>query len=68
MANIINFLLFGMVESFLYLGIPAIVCGEISMLRIRNVHEKLPLEKVLLPIMGIILGMLPVFYIILAIY
>lgn len=68
LAIVIYFLLNGTVNVFLYLGIPAVVIGTISLMRIRKVRDQRHLASILLPVAGIVLGMLPIFFTFLAIY
>ncbi len=53
------FLLSGMVNVFLYLGIPAIVLGVVCLMRVSEQRGHRPLASFILPIAGIILGILP---------
>ncbi len=58
--------LFGPVIAFSYLGIPAIVTGAIFLSRIRNHRRDGRLPAMFEAIMGIILGILPLAFALLA--
>ena len=62
------FLLYGSVDVFLYLGIPAIVTGAISLMRLKKQRDHRHLASIALPVTGIILGLLPIFFTFLSIY
>jgi hypothetical protein len=68
LAIVFLFLLQGTVNTFLYLGIPAIVTGAVSLMRIKKTHIKSHKAGLVLPIAGIILGALPIILAILEIY
>jgi hypothetical protein len=58
LAIVIFFMIPGVVNVFLYLGIPAIVTGAVSMMRLRKKRVRSHIASVVLPITGIVLGVL----------
>jgi hypothetical protein len=67
LSTLIFFLIQGTVNVFLYLGIPAVVIGVICIMKLEKLRDQRRLDRVILPLIGIILGMLPIIFIILAI-
>jgi hypothetical protein len=64
----IFFLLSGRVNVFVYLGIPAVVLGVISLMQQREMYHNRHLAIMALPLAGIILGILPILFMFLRIY
>jgi uncharacterized membrane protein HdeD (DUF308 family) len=60
LAIIFFFLLNGTESAFLYLGIPAIVVGVISIMRMSKLRDHRHIASILLSVTGIILGMTPI--------
>jgi len=58
LALVIFLLLPGTINVFLFLGIPAIVTGAVSLTRLRKQHKSPHIASVILPIVGIVLGAL----------
>jgi len=61
MAIAIFALLRGIVNSFLFLGIPAIVTGAVSLTRLRRQRNRSHIASILLAGAGIALGVLSMF-------
>jgi len=53
---------------FIYLGIPAIAIGVISLMHYREQHHHIHLAMIAIPIVGIILGILPILFTFLGIF
>ena len=69
LAIVILYLMHGVVNGFLFLGIPAIVTGAASLMRARNQrNNQSHLASLIIPVAGIILGLLSMLMTILAIY
>jgi hypothetical protein len=66
LAIVFFFLLQGTVNTYLYLGIPAIVTGALSLFQNKRKHIQLHPASLVLPIAGIVLGTLPIIFAILA--
>jgi hypothetical protein len=64
----IFFLLSGRVNVFVYLGIPAVVLGVISLMQQREQYHNRHLAIMALPLAGIALGLLPILFMFLRIY
>jgi uncharacterized membrane protein len=62
------FLMQGTVNVFLYLGIPAVVLGVISLMEYREQHHHIHLASLVLPVAGILLGLLPILFTVLGIF
>ena len=61
LAIVFLFLLQGTVNTFLYLGIPAIVTGAVSLTRLRRQRNRSHIASILLAGAGIALGVLSMF-------
>jgi hypothetical protein len=64
----IFFLLSGRANVFVYLGIPAVVLGVISLMQQREQYHNRHLAIMALPLAGIVLGILPILFMFLRIY
>jgi hypothetical protein len=64
----IFFLLSGRINVFVYLGIPAVVLGVISLMQQREQYHNRHLAIMILPLAGIVLGILPILFMFLRIY
>jgi len=62
------FLMYGSFDAFLFLGIPAIVIGMVCLMRLEKLRNQWRPASVVLPLIGIILGMLPILFIVKGIY
>jgi hypothetical protein len=68
LAIVVFFLLYGTVDVFLYLGIPAIIFGVVSLMRLKKRRDYRYRASIALPVAGIILGLLPILFTFLSIY
>ena len=62
LAIVLDLFLLGPIDSFTYVGIPAITIGVISLVRTMKQHGRRRFASILLPLIGIFLGLLPVIY------
>ena len=68
LAIVYFFLLYGTFDAFLYLGIPAIVIGMVCLMRLEKLRNQWRPASVVLPLIGIILGILPIVFLVMGIY
>ncbi len=65
---VVFFFLYGPLDAFLYLGIPAIVIGMVCLMRLEKLRNRWRPASVVLPLIGIILGILPIILTVMGIY